>query len=54
MYIALIIMLGQILIVSVGGQFFNVTPLSFTDWGLIVGGTSVVLWIGEIIRLVKR
>ncbi|MEZ3518749.1 MAG: calcium-translocating P-type ATPase, PMCA-type [Muribaculaceae bacterium] len=54
MYIALIILLGQILIVSVGGQFFNVTPLSFTDWGLIVGGTSVVLWIGEIIRLVKR
>ncbi len=54
MYIALIIMLGQILIVSVGGQFFNVTPLSFTDWGLIVGGTSVVLWIGEIIRLVKH
>ncbi|MDE5903619.1 MAG: calcium-translocating P-type ATPase, PMCA-type, partial [Muribaculaceae bacterium] len=54
MFIALVILLGQVLIVSVGGQFFNVTPLSLTDWGLIIGGTSVVLWIGEIIRLFKR
>lgn len=48
---ALIIIAGQILIVSVGGHFFSVEPLKLTDWLLIIGGTSIVLWIGEAIRL---
>ncbi|MBD5371710.1 MAG: calcium-translocating P-type ATPase, PMCA-type [Bacteroides sp.] len=52
--IALIILLGQILIVSIGGEFFNVTPLRFSDWCIIIGTTSIVLWIGEIIRLFKK
>lgn len=51
--IALIIIIGQIFIVSVGGQFFNVTPLRISDWLIIIGFTSLVLWIGEIIRLLK-
>lgn len=50
---ALIIVVGQILIVSVGGRFFSVEPLKFTDWLLIIGGTSIVLWIGEVIRLLS-
>lgn len=54
MLIALIILLGQILIVSVGGQFFNVEPLHFIDWLIIIGSTSLVLWIGELIRLFKK
>ncbi|MDE5663460.1 MAG: calcium-translocating P-type ATPase, PMCA-type [Muribaculaceae bacterium] len=54
MLIALIILLGQILIVSVGGQFFNVEPLHFLDWLIIIGSTSLVLWIGEFIRLFKK
>ena len=29
---------------------FNVVPLSWTDWGLILGGTSIVLWAGELFR----
>ena len=48
---ALIIVVGQILIVSVGGPFFSVEPLKLTDWLLIIGGTSIVLWIGEAVRL---
>ncbi|MDE6786318.1 MAG: cation-translocating P-type ATPase, partial [Muribaculaceae bacterium] len=52
--IALLILVGQILIVEFGGQFFNVEPLKFTDWAIIIGGTSVVLWIGEILRLFKK
>ncbi|MDE6301762.1 MAG: calcium-translocating P-type ATPase, PMCA-type [Muribaculaceae bacterium] len=49
--IALIILFGQILIVSVGGDFFNVEPLKFTDWIIIIAGTSPVLLIGELLRL---
>ena len=52
--IALIILIGQIVIVSIGGEFFNVEPLKLTDWVIIIGGTSIVLWIGEIIRLFKK
>ncbi len=51
--IALIILIGQILIVTFGGEFFNVEPLKAVDWAIIIGGTSIVLWIGELIRLFK-
>lgn len=47
---ALIIVIGQILIVTVGGEFFSVVPLRLTDWLIIVAGTSVVLWSGELLR----
>ena len=52
--IALVIFAGQILIVQFGGEFFNVVPLSLTDWCIIVASTSLVLWIGELIRLFKK
>jgi len=48
--VALIIVFGQWLIVSIGGEMFSVTSLKITDWIVIIGGTSVVLWIGEIRR----
>ncbi len=51
--IALVIVAGQVLIVSVGGQFFNVVPLRIDDWLWIIGGTSLVLWIGELGRLLS-
>ncbi len=51
--IAFAILIGQIAIVTVGGQFFNVTPLSVTDWAVIIGATSLVLWIGELVRLLS-
>lgn len=49
--IALIILLGQIAIVTVGGDFFNVEPLRLTDWCIVIGSTSLVLWIGELLRM---
>ena len=52
--IALVILIGQILIVSVGGDFFNVESLKLIDWVIIICGTSLVLWIGEFVRLCKK
>lgn len=49
--IALCIFIGQILIIQFGGRFFNVVPLRLTDWLIILGSTSLVLWIGELSRL---
>jgi len=48
--IALVILVGQWLIVTVGGEMFNVVPLKLADWGIIIGGTSLVLWVGEGVR----
>jgi Ca2+-transporting ATPase len=52
--IAVVILVGQWVIVTVGGEMFNVVPLKMNDWVIIIGSTSVVLWIGEIIRLFKK
>ena len=49
-FIAMCIFIGQILIVTFGGQMFNVTPLSLRHWVMIICGTSIVLWIGELVR----
>ena len=49
--IALCIFIGQILIIQFGGRFFNVVPLRLTDWLIILGSTSLVLWISELSRL---
>lgn len=54
MAIAFIIFVGQILIVEIGGQMFNVTHLNPIDWVLIVASTSLVLWVGEAIRLMTK
>ena len=51
MLIAFVILVGQILIVEIGGQMFNVTHLKPKDWLIIIVATSSVLWVGEIIRL---
>jgi Ca2+-transporting ATPase len=50
--VALIILVGQYFIVTLGGEMFNVVPLSIPDWGIIIAATSAVLWIGEIIRII--
>jgi Ca2+-transporting ATPase len=52
--VALMIIAGQILIVTFGGQMFNVVPLSIKDWAIILAATSTVLWTGEAIRYFKR
>lgn len=51
--IATVIVIGQVFITTFGGQMFNVTPLKLTDWTIIVGATSLVLWTGEILRAIK-
>lgn len=52
--IAQLVFFGQLLIVTMGGRMFNVTPLSVTDWVAIICSTSLVLWIGEGWRWVKK
>ncbi|MDR1120700.1 MAG: hypothetical protein LBM08_07255, partial [Dysgonamonadaceae bacterium] len=44
---------GQLLIVTVGGEMFNVTSLKIIDWGIIIGITSIVLWVGEFNKFLK-
>ena len=54
LFVAMLIIVGQYLIVTFGGEMFNVVPLSWKDWGIIIGSTSFVLWIGEIGRLLAK
>ena len=49
-----IILLGQWLIVTFGGEMFRTEPLSWKEWGVIIASTSIVLWIGELWRALKR
>jgi len=52
--ITVVILIGQILMVQFGGYVFRTVPLSLRDWLLIIGSTSIVLWVGEIWRLMSR
>ncbi len=52
--IAAAILVGQILLVQFGGEIFRTVPLSAVEWLTIFAATSVVLWVGEIVRLVRR
>lgn len=52
--VVLAILGGQILIVQFGGAVFRTEPLDFMTWIMIVSSTSLVLWIGELIRLIRR
>lgn len=49
-----LILIGQWIIVTFGGEMFRTVPLSATEWLAIIGGTSIVLWAGEVFRLFKR
>ena len=51
---ALVIVVGQYLIVTLGGKMFSVEPLSWTDWLILFVASSVVVWIGELLHFVKR
>ena len=52
--IVLAILVGQFLIVQFGGAVFRTEPLDWQTWLLIIGVSSTVLWVGELIRLVQR
>lgn len=49
-----LVLIGQWLIVTFGGEMFRTVPLSLTEWLVIIGATSIVLWVGEIWRAFKR
>jgi Ca2+-transporting ATPase len=49
-----LILIGQVLIVTFGGNVFRTVPLPFAEWMIILGATSVVLWIGESVRLLAK
>ena len=49
-----LILIGQWIIVTFGGEMFRTVPLSATEWLAIIGGTSIVFWAGEVFRLFKR
>ncbi|WP_294538017.1 calcium-translocating P-type ATPase, PMCA-type [uncultured Bacteroides sp.] len=48
------ILAGQFLIVQFGGAVFRTEPLNWQTWLLIIGVSSIVLWVGELIRMVQR
>lgn len=52
--VLLIILGGQWLIVTFGGAMFRTDPLSLNEWLVIIASTSVVMWVGELWRMVKR
>ena len=52
--VAFIILIGQVLIVEFGGDVFRTVPLELRDWLIIIGGTSLVLWVGELMRLITK
>ncbi len=52
--VLLVVLAGQWLIVTFGGEMFRTVPLSWQTWVYIIVGTSPVLWIGEIYRRVKN
>ena len=49
-----LVLIGQWLIVTFGGEMFRTVPLSLTEWLVIIGATSIILWVGEIWRAFKR
>ena len=52
--VLLLILVGQIAIVTWGGDVFRTVPITLRDWAIIVGGTSLVMWAGELSRWIKR
>ena len=52
--VLLLILVGQWLIVSFGGKMFRTVPLTWQEWGMIIAVTSLVLWIGEMYRLLRN
>lgn len=52
--VALLIGVGQFFIVQYGGKVFRCVPLEWASWLEIIVLTSIVLWLGEFLRMVKR
>lgn len=48
------ILVGQFFIVQFGGKVFRTVPLDWETWLIIIGSSSIVLWVGEVFRWTKR
>ena len=54
LFVLFAVLVGQWIIVTFGGKMFRTVPLSWQMWAMIIAGTSLVLWIGEIYRWSQR
>jgi len=54
LFVLAMVLAGQWLIVTFGGKMFRTVPLEWSCWGWIIFGTSPVLWVGEVYRLIVR
>jgi Ca2+-transporting ATPase len=52
-WISLVILLGQILIVTFAGPVFNVYHLTIADWGWLLLITSPVLLVADVVRTLR-
>ena len=52
--IVLAILVGQFLIVQFGGAVFRTEPLDLITWLIIIASSSLVLWVGEAMRFIRR
>ena len=52
--VLVLILAGQWLIVTLGGDMFRTVPLTAEDWLQIIAGTSPVMLLGEAYRLYQR
>jgi Ca2+-transporting ATPase len=52
--VAALIIVGQILIVSFGGEMFRVSALGAMDWLIIIAVTSPIFLIGELKRMMSK
>ena len=53
-WISLVILLGQIIIVTFAGRMFGVEPLDLQDWKLMILITSPVLIIADLYRTIRH
>jgi Ca2+-transporting ATPase len=52
--ILVLTLVGQVLIVTLGGAVFAVEPLGWVDWAVIGGSTASVLVFAEVARRLRR
>lgn len=54
LFIVALIFIGQLAIIYLGGQFFDVVPLELDDLLKIIVATSSVMIVGELVRFFKK
>lgn len=54
LFVCVIILIGQILITTFGGNVFRTVPLTLTEWLTIIGATSLIFIIGETVHFFEN